>query len=1444
MDEVGKKKKVEAILLHFLITKGTNKFKKANDFIFYESNLNVVTLCREPQCGLCDARSDNSEHRHPIINAIDGTNKWWQSPTLQNGKHYEWVTITLDLKQVFQIAYVIVKAAISPRPGNWILEKSLDGLIYKPWQYYAISDAECWEAFRVPPTMGKPRYRSDDEVICTSHYSKLNPLEGGEIHTSLVSGRPGADGPSDTLREFTTARFVRLRLQKVRTLNADLMTMQSRDRSKIDKSTTRRFFQCKCEHNTCGENCEQCCPLYQQKPWQPGSINDGAVCEKCQCYGHADICFYDQTVADKKASLNIYEEYEGGGVCIKCKHHTTGINCEQCEDGYYRPLGVERNDPAPCRRCRCAGPGVTGFCIKDDSFILEGVYPGDCICKEGFAGSKCDHCALGFKQYPICEPCPCSPAGTEGETTCEGRCICKKNVEGAHCEYCKHGHYNMDSENSDGCTPCYCSGITNRCQESDWGVKVIQSLYGWRVSDIYGLHVVDPHYEGDYLKITNEAMLGFDNYYWMAPPEYIGKKLYSYGGDLRYVMGYTVIEDGGIQNDAPGIILESDSIRIGYYFGSRKILGNITVTLPLQERAWSHLTAAGKRSRAVSKQTFAAVMNNITRLLIRAKYHSDQVVGMLYNVEMEIADRWSTSLKKMQSVEMCECPLGYSGLSCEICEPGYRRVNDTLHKGVCELCECNGHATSCDPYTGYCLNCDHNTTGHHCEMCREGFHGNPYRGTSEDCQPCACPLLNPENNFSPVCKDIVTTDGVTDYVCTACAIGYTGSKCERCDHGYFGTPGIPGGSCQRCDCTGNADTFDPNYCEHITGQCLKCTGNTGGWNCNECLEGHYGNAYHHVCKPCGCSPLGSESSICDRATGVCECKPKYVGRECDRCDYGFGNVELGCVPCRCNKTGTKGGKVDQCDPVTGKCDCKPGVFGLKCDTCLEGYYSFSEKGCIWCGCDVNGAASIQCEESGQCICKPYVIGQNCSQCESNMWNLLSGKGCEDCACNLTGSVNLACDELHGKCKCRPGVGGDKCDRCLHGYFGFSRTGCKKCEPCENSAHICDPITGACSCPPNTEGEYCQRCTSSSWGHDPINGCTPCKCNSRGSVPNSVCDVVNGNCLCLEGYEGRNCDKCRATYYNFPDCLECGCRYDGTNCSSEGICQCNETGHCPCKKNVKGTKCDECMPGTFGLNVDNPEGCYECFCFNRSSSCKQAEMVWSQITTPPREVQFELGNTPLGLSSQKFLLIPGQTGNVKLGISYLINQPVYWMLPKEFLGEKTRSYNGVLRFSIESRSSKRYPDPLLFKYPLLILEGNARFVVHSPFLPMSGGKYSIRFHEVTEIVNGVGGVDTVTANYMQFWFRGFRSGIFDIKDAPRIGRPVVENVNKTTEIIEIDQHVSSRCITQEPKINCKTVLNHLRKVGFKKKPDVWVPHQLTQKKHDGSNLHLRSLDHTD
>lgn len=55
---------------------------------------------RNPQCRICNQNSSHPYQRHPITNAIDGKNTWWQSPSIKNGVEYHYVTITLDLQQV------------------------------------------------------------------------------------------------------------------------------------------------------------------------------------------------------------------------------------------------------------------------------------------------------------------------------------------------------------------------------------------------------------------------------------------------------------------------------------------------------------------------------------------------------------------------------------------------------------------------------------------------------------------------------------------------------------------------------------------------------------------------------------------------------------------------------------------------------------------------------------------------------------------------------------------------------------------------------------------------------------------------------------------------------------------------------------------------------------------------------------------------------------------------------------------------------------------------------------------------------------------------------------------------------------------------------------------------------------------------------------------------
>lgn len=59
-------------------------------------------------------------------------------------------------------------------------------------------------------------------------------------------------------------------------------------------------------------------------------------CQSCNCHGHARDCYYDPEVDRRNASQNQDHVYQGGGVCIDCQHHTTGINCEQCLPGFYR----------------------------------------------------------------------------------------------------------------------------------------------------------------------------------------------------------------------------------------------------------------------------------------------------------------------------------------------------------------------------------------------------------------------------------------------------------------------------------------------------------------------------------------------------------------------------------------------------------------------------------------------------------------------------------------------------------------------------------------------------------------------------------------------------------------------------------------------------------------------------------------------------------------------------------------------------------------------------------------------------------------------------------------------------------------------------------------------------------------------------------------------------
>ncbi|XP_038655724.1 laminin subunit alpha-2 isoform X2 [Scyliorhinus canicula] len=1174
---------------------------------------------RNPQCRVCDLKSRNPKERHSITNAIDGTNRWWQSPSIQNGMIYHYVNITLDLKQVFQIAYVIIKAANSPRPGNWILERSIDGITYKPWQYYAITDTECLTRYNIVPRSGNPTYTSDDEIICTSFYSKIQPLENGEIHTSLINGRPSAEDPSSTLLEFTSTRYIRLRLERIRTLNADLMTLAYNDAKDIDPIVTRRYyyslkdisvggmcicyghanacpldlvtnkFSCKCEHNTCGESCDRCCPGFHQKPWAAGTFYSRTICEQCNCHGQAKDCYYDQNVANRSQSLNIQGEYIGGGVCIGCAHNTTGINCETCIDEYFRPEWVSPFEPNPCAPCLCNIIGsLYKKCIKDIKHIEGGLLPGSCHCKTGYGGDKCDKCAFGFAGYPNCIPCRCRIDGSLNVDPCIGPCTCKANVEGQNCDHCKTGFFNLQLENYYGCDQCFCSGVCSECEASQWTYNKVTNMFDWFLTDLQGISKIVPKQEtlDGLLKVNINEYEGSRilsrPYYWSAPSAYLGHKLTAHGGKLIFI----------ISADSTGQLSHNQKSQI-FFEGNGILITNAVegITLdPLSKQTKMivlrpenfviHPTLS-----PVSRKDFMTVLANITRLLIRATYSYDQTaIYRLNSVILQTANPNSLGQQTATSVEICRCSPEYTGTSCESCAPGYRRVNGTLYGGICVPCVCHGHSNYCDDVTGECLNCQHDTTGPFCAKCWPGFYGDPTRGTASDCHPCSCPLLISTNNFSPTCH----LDARGEIICDRCPPGYAGSRCDRCSEGFFGRPSKPGGLCQPCQCNGNLDLSVPGSCNSLTGGCLRCIEGISGQFCDQCAEGFFGDAVvARNCRSCECHVNGSIAELCDKQTGQCQCKHNVAGRRCDHCLSGtYLHSSRGCVPCNCNSFGSKS---FDCD-TKGQCKCQPGVAGQKCDRCALGFYNFQEGGCDRCKCTHVGN---HCDsETGQCVCPPNTVGEKCDKCAANFWGHNFVSGCQPCNCTIVGSLNLQCDDVTGCCFCRPGYTGEKCDRCRAGYWNYPQ--CRHCD--------CG-LAG-------TESQTCDEAAICS------------------------CAEYNGQCNCKVNVEGISCDRCKTGSFALYSSNPHGC----SSCYCSGVT----------------TQCTEAKGLIRRRLMLNPD-----------------QTVLEIVN------KFNNRKTTSGVFHQH----PEIVANVDAVIKHLLYEPFYWKLPEQFEGEKLKAYGGKLRYAI-------------------------------------------------------------------------------------------------------------------------------------------------------------------
>jgi len=731
-------------------------------------------------------------------------------------------------------------------------------------------------------------------------------------------------------------------------------------------------LKCKCEHNTDGDDCQKCLPLFNDTPWKRATRFSANPCSPCNCNGLADSCIFDR---------QLYQTTGRGGRCVACKNNTDGVNCERCKIYHYRR---EKNEA--CKPCNCDSIGSRRPQCNSD---------GQCSCHPGVYGAKCDKCRPGYFGFSKtgCRPCKCSKRGSLSEK-CDvsGKCQCKKNVKGLKCDQCIDGHFNLDEKTADGCKACFCYGHGVSCQ-SRLGFErhLIKSdftngLQGWKVENYQGVDfqsAADFDLQGKNVRIT--AQNSGEALYLVAPRQYLGDRLGSYARKLTFVLGVTELQQGwdDIKKD---FILEGAGLKAEFPITAQ---GN-----GVPKPRFEEYTFILKEPKGMSVFDFQKLLNDLTAIKIRVTY--GRVIGVIDSISMEATKPASiNSLQQVDWEEQCRCKKGYTGIQCEKCDSGYTRENAKEGKyGKCVLCNCNNHARECHPETGVCK-CQDNTTGKNCEKCKPGFYGYATEGRKDDCKPCPCV-------FGSQC---IYLAGKVH--CTDCPKGHEGDLCERCKDGYFGDPEGKNGrrtGCKPCNCNDNIDKNAIGNCDRMTGECLKCIYNTKNGpmgKCEMCKTGYYGDALalpKGQCKPCNCFVNGTvwppgvdptkDLLPCDQ-NGQCQCRDYVIGKNCSACPPTYWNVASGrgCEKCRCNAIGS----VDRfCDLESGQCNCKQGVAGRQCGLCAAGHYQFSKSGCKACNCNKFGSIDANCTQYGVCTCKPGVLGVKCDQCPQNRYNLSVG----------------------------------------------------------------------------------------------------------------------------------------------------------------------------------------------------------------------------------------------------------------------------------------------------------------------------------------------------------------------------------------------------------------------------------------------------------------------
>lgn len=283
------------------------------------------------------------------------------------------------------------------------------------------------------------------------------------------------------------------------------------------------------------------------------------------------------------------------------------------------------------------------------------------------------------------------------------------------CDRCVDGTYNLQRSNPEGCTKCFCFGKTTRCERAylrPFNVSMMRlvsvntiaftpidiQIQPWSIppQDLF-INDQNTIIETDLkMKRDNEELVYFGALDYLEDQQ---NHLTAYGGTLWY----TLTTSGSLfykAITAPDVILQGKELSIKHQSYQQPVNGqSFYGSVKMVESSFTTINGA-----PVTREQFMYVLKELNAIYIRATYWTDTFSSQLADVYLTMADEDEDNynLYEELSIERCQCPLGYTGNSCEDCAPGYYRDLNGPHGGYCVPCECNHHADTCDLYTGIC----------------------------------------------------------------------------------------------------------------------------------------------------------------------------------------------------------------------------------------------------------------------------------------------------------------------------------------------------------------------------------------------------------------------------------------------------------------------------------------------------------------------------------------------------------------------------------------------------------------------------------------------------------------------------------------------------------------------------------------------------------------------